>query len=52
MPWETAMNYSTAKEMELALRQADGGKVEGIGDFLSGKYRPGFGSADKAQDKG
>jgi trans-feruloyl-CoA hydratase/vanillin synthase len=47
MPWEAAMNYSGAKEMELALRQNDAWRVEGIGDFLAGKYRPGLPGASK-----
>jgi trans-feruloyl-CoA hydratase/vanillin synthase len=47
MPWEAAMNYSGAKEMELALRQNDAWRVEGIGDFLAGKYRPGLPGVSK-----
>jgi trans-feruloyl-CoA hydratase/vanillin synthase len=52
MPWESAMNYSSAKEMELALRQNDAWRVEGIGDFLAGKSRPGLPSSNKEPDKG
>jgi trans-feruloyl-CoA hydratase/vanillin synthase len=51
MPWEAAMNYSSAKEMELALRQNDAWRVEGIGDFLAGKYRPGLPGASKETNK-
>lgn len=42
MSWEAAMSYSSAKEMELVLRQGDAWRTEGIGDFLKGKYRPGL----------
>jgi hypothetical protein len=36
----------------LALRQNDAWRVEGIGDFLAGKYRPGLPSSNKEPDKG
>jgi trans-feruloyl-CoA hydratase/vanillin synthase len=52
MPWESAINYATAKEMELALRQNDAMRVEGIGDFLAGKYRPGLPGTARDPDKG
>jgi trans-feruloyl-CoA hydratase/vanillin synthase len=42
MSWEAAMSYSSAKEMELVLRQGDAWRTEGIGDFLKGEYRPGL----------
>ena len=42
MSWEAAMSYSSAKEMELVLRQGDAWRSEGIGDFLKGEYRPGL----------
>jgi trans-feruloyl-CoA hydratase/vanillin synthase len=42
MSWEAAMSYSMAKEMELVQRTQDSWRVEGIGDFLKGKYRPGL----------
>jgi trans-feruloyl-CoA hydratase/vanillin synthase len=42
MSWEAAMSYSMAKEMELAHRQNDAWRKEGIGDFLKGKYKPGL----------
>jgi trans-feruloyl-CoA hydratase/vanillin synthase len=51
MPWDAAMNYSSAKEMELALRQKDAWRLEGIGDFLAGKYRPGLPGTEKEPGK-
>jgi trans-feruloyl-CoA hydratase/vanillin synthase len=42
MGWDAAMDYSSAKEMELVLRQGDKFRKEGIGDFLKGEYRPGL----------
>ncbi len=42
MGWDAAMDYSSAKEMELVLRQGDKFRKEGIGDFLEGEYRPGL----------
>ena len=47
MSWEASMSYTDAKEMELVMRQNDGWRTEGIGDFLAGKYRPGLESHDK-----
>jgi trans-feruloyl-CoA hydratase/vanillin synthase len=35
--------------MELVLRQNDAWRTEGIGDFLKGKYRPGFESLGQAK---
>jgi trans-feruloyl-CoA hydratase/vanillin synthase len=49
MPWETAMNYSSAKEMELVVAQNDAWRTEGIGDFLKGKYKPGLESHDQVK---
>ena len=49
MSWEAAMSYSSAKEMELVLRQGDAWRKEGIGDFLKGKYRPGLESHQAAK---
>ncbi len=49
MPWESSVNYTSAKEMELVVRQKDAWRVEGIGDFLQGKYRPGLASAEAQQ---
>ncbi|MBM3508781.1 MAG: p-hydroxycinnamoyl CoA hydratase/lyase [Alphaproteobacteria bacterium] len=51
MPWDTAMNYALAKEMELVQRQGDAWRREGIGDFLAGKYRPGFGERPRQSAK-
>jgi feruloyl-CoA hydratase/lyase len=42
MGWEAAIDYASAKEMELVLRQGDAFRKEGIGDFLAGKYKPGL----------
>ena len=49
MNWDAAMNYSSAKEMELVLQQNDAWRSEGIGDFLKGKYKPGLESHDSAR---
>ena len=42
MSWEASMNYTLAKEVELAGRQQVGWKEEGIGDFVKGKFKPGL----------
>jgi feruloyl-CoA hydratase/lyase len=42
MGWEAAVDYASAKETELVMLQGDAFRKEGIGDFLSGKYRPGL----------
>jgi trans-feruloyl-CoA hydratase/vanillin synthase len=42
MGWEAAIDYASAKETELVMLQGDAFRKEGIGDFLSGKYRPGL----------
>ena len=42
MGWDAAIDYASAKEMELVLRQGDAFRKEGIGDFLKGAYRPGL----------
>jgi len=42
MPWEAAMNYSTAKENELYLVQKGAWVESGIGDFMKGLYKPGL----------
>lgn len=39
MSWDAAMDYSSAKEMELMLPAF---RKQGIGDFLKGQYRPGL----------
>ena len=42
MTWEASMNYTLAKEVELASRQQVGWKEEGVGDFVKGKFKPGL----------
>ena len=42
MTWEAAISYAAAKELELARRQNDAFRKEGIQDFLKGKYKPGL----------
>lgn len=42
MPWDAAMNFSAAKENEVTVKQGDAWRRDGIGDFLSGKYKPGI----------
>jgi trans-feruloyl-CoA hydratase/vanillin synthase len=41
MTWEASMNYTSAKEVELAQRQEVGWKDSGVGDFVKGKFKPG-----------
>lgn len=48
MPMDAALNFSAAKSDQLTLRQKDSWRSEGIGDFLTGKYRPGLGGHEKA----
>lgn len=43
MPMDASLNYITAKEAEMTLRQGDAWRKEGIGDFNKGKFRPGLG---------
>jgi trans-feruloyl-CoA hydratase/vanillin synthase len=49
MTQEAALNFAAAKSDQLTLRQKDSWRSEGIGDFLSGKYRPGLGGHEKAK---
>ncbi|HEX4409162.1 MAG TPA: p-hydroxycinnamoyl CoA hydratase/lyase [Xanthobacteraceae bacterium] len=49
MGWDAAIDYASAKEMELVLRQGDAFRKEGIGDFLKGNYRPGLESHGAAR---
>jgi feruloyl-CoA hydratase/lyase len=49
MSADAALNFAAAKSDQLSLRQKDSWRSEGIGDFLSGKYKPGLGSHDKAE---
>ena len=46
MSWEASMNYTAAKEVELAHHQEIGWKDEGVGDFVKGKFKPGLESHD------
>ncbi len=48
MTQEAALNFAAAKSDQLSLRQKDSWRSEGIGDFLTGKYRPGLGGHEKA----
>ncbi|MPZ57236.1 MAG: p-hydroxycinnamoyl CoA hydratase/lyase [Rhizobiales bacterium] len=48
MSGDAAMSYSSAKESEVVLRQNDAWREEGIGDFISGKYKPGLGGIEQA----
>jgi trans-feruloyl-CoA hydratase/vanillin synthase len=47
MSWDASMNYTSAKEAELVVRQNDAWRTEGIGDFLKGEYKPGLESHDR-----
>jgi feruloyl-CoA hydratase/lyase len=47
MSWDASMSYTSAKEHDLVVRQGDAWRVEGIGDFLKGDYKPGLESHDK-----
>lgn len=42
MNWDDAMDYSTAKSNEKSYLQGDTWRDEGIGDFLSKRYKPGL----------
>jgi trans-feruloyl-CoA hydratase/vanillin synthase len=42
MTWDASMNYTSAKEEELANRQRVGWKDEGVRDFVAGKFKPGL----------
>jgi trans-feruloyl-CoA hydratase/vanillin synthase len=42
MTWEASMNYTNAKEEELANMQRIGWKDEGVQDFVEGKFKPGL----------
>jgi trans-feruloyl-CoA hydratase/vanillin synthase len=44
MTWEASMDYTNAKEDELAASQAaQNWKDQGVGDFVAGKFKPGLG---------
>lgn len=51
MSADAALNFANAKSDQLSLRQNDSWRSEGIGDFLSGKYRPGLGSNTSTDKK-
>ncbi|MGH6768793.1 MAG: p-hydroxycinnamoyl CoA hydratase/lyase [Xanthobacteraceae bacterium] len=42
MTWDASMNYTNAKEEELANLQRVGWKDEGVQDFVEGKFKPGL----------
>jgi trans-feruloyl-CoA hydratase/vanillin synthase len=42
MSWDASMNYTSAKEEELANLQSVGWKDEGVQDFVEGKFKPGL----------
>jgi feruloyl-CoA hydratase/lyase len=42
MTWEASMNYTIAKEEELANRQRVAWKDSGVRDFVEGKFKPGL----------
>jgi trans-feruloyl-CoA hydratase/vanillin synthase len=50
MPWDASINLTMAKEGELAYLQDDSWRKDGIGDFLKGKYKPGLGGHEHADD--
>lgn len=48
MTWEASMNFTDAKEDELAAHQAARNwKDEGVGDFVAGKFKPGLGGHEQ-----
>ena len=51
MSWEASMNYTAAKEVELAHHQKVGWKDEGVGDFVKGKFKPGLESHESIKGK-
>jgi trans-feruloyl-CoA hydratase/vanillin synthase len=48
MTLDAAINFAGAKSDQLTMRQNDSWRSEGIGDFLTGKYRPGLGGHEAA----
>jgi trans-feruloyl-CoA hydratase/vanillin synthase len=48
MTLDAAINFAGAKSDQLTMKQNDSWRSEGIGDFLTGKYRPGLGGHEKA----
>jgi trans-feruloyl-CoA hydratase/vanillin synthase len=50
MSWEASMNYTDAKEDELAAHQAaKNWRDEGVGDFVAGKFKPGLGGHESVK---
>ncbi len=43
MTSDAAITFASAKEAEVQFLQNDAWRKEGIGDFMSGKYRSGLG---------
>ena len=50
MSWEASMSYTAAKEDEVFLAQKGGWIDKGIGDFVSGKYKPGLQGNEKVSE--
>jgi trans-feruloyl-CoA hydratase/vanillin synthase len=48
MTLDASINIAGAKSDQLTLKQNGSWRSEGIGDFLTGKYRPGLGGHEKA----
>lgn len=48
MTLDAAINFAGAKSDQLTMKQNDSWRSEGIGDFLTGKYRPGLGGHETA----
>lgn len=42
MTWDAGIDYAAAKQAELSLLQGDVWRSQGMGDFLTGSYRPGL----------
>ena len=51
MSWEASMNYTAAKEVELAHHQEVGWKDGGVGDFVKGKFKPGLEGHESIEKK-
>lgn len=42
MTWDAGVDYAAAKQAQLSLKQGDAWRSQGMGDFLTGTYRPGL----------
>jgi feruloyl-CoA hydratase/lyase len=42
MTWDAGVDYAAAKQAQLSLKQGDTWRSRGMGDFLTGSYRPGL----------